>query len=1322
MFPGYTNNYGRPPPDREFEAPKDRRSQTRLAVQAVAKRDHNKFKTQKEIDEENSVFQQSGYGESDSDDDNGGVKMEVNDPEHEKNVEACFLLPIHRNNQKSAAKEARQNQVRDEFNVNPYSSFPSNKRAFNPYGNSAAASSSSSSSGRKHKKRSRSRESSRRRRSRSSSLESNSSRFTTSSRSSRRERDDSEERRRRKKKKKRRRHSSSSSSSSSDSDRTVRSVPVKKVKEKQRKYEYLRPDTNFATDYDWLFRETKLDGGMFIMGNPPKEVARIRLGSYAIVGMENNEALFRRIYGSEISKQARSRDFYAELAALERRPAEDRQKMERDFAVQTGQVVNGYWRLRTKKCILNEIGVEQVDPMDYNLPETLRCELERLRAHVKSARSDDQAMLRLIELEEIANFCNKDSFTGTEIKDLAEHHLRELRISIKQAPQSVGLHLKKLECFWKSMQDVTEASVMAKGICDTFPQNPLVWERCLDFFQYNLIAYDDHVMSDNFLKCLDKAHDMLAGIMVSHVITDLPAFRSHYLATFIRYLKWLLAVGQTPIALASIQSTMEFNVGFATIENIDERYRQLSDFWETGYPRIGDLQGSGGSRMLALKHARPDVNEKKWESEEYGQLVETVMKGAKEILIGDDLRLNWVRYERFMADADARVKRTPFAESDAYNADQEVDSHNFYEEVEFRTKNMREPTRKKQVVTFYPSIGNEDFEFVQPMLELLGIRFRHSTECYSSTEQIISEWISDSTFREFQTNFDEIPTYTERTCGEVGLRILHLLISRRHEICQEFPKDLDKLLVKYAIAKNETMLIKMEKELEFYKLKHKQIISVMQNMLISEVDTKFKDIMLGYPRMSVILGLIGADRVVTWAQKALDEQKELKRIATAEKRNTITRKEVKIIEKFGLSEKDENDLSEVRNKLFLVLGNLNKQMMTEETFQKSLGDPTLSYVPLQLRLYSTIIMARMYVMPKCQERIRCELAKALMDDPKDVIEGMDRRGTLWSQVNLAMKELLGTIGARDEDEGMCGIPELPRAGALCISLRNALYFVFLGKNPLARKTIDEITTEALQKFEEYERNAADFRREAAEKEQDRIDIQFILDTLIALFSQENYRTYYCENYKKLILAASNTFPCHSKYMKLLSELYSTNRRQLIQLRTIIDERNKVIREKMKTQADVSFGRRLLQNSLAIMYATKKICDREETNAKFSLYRTYLAEAKQLHDPAIYRMTMKAAAAVSMYTLKEEAYIHAVGHCKYARNIHLDLVELVDCPDEQSAKNLVIQTTIEMLTVATEEQLTVFMDNFDTLDTFRDVIRQQQRDKAAEQLFLQQQSD
>lgn len=1320
MFRGYICGNGNPPPDREFEAPKDKRSQTRLAVQTVANRNHVKLKTQKAQEEEDSVFQQSGYGDSDSDDDCGGVKVTTDDPDHEKNAEEAFTLPIHRNAKKTTDKEKKQNEIREEFGINPFSSFPAGPNGINPY--ARAPSVASTSSTRKSKKRSRSRESSRRRRSRSSSLESTASRFTTSSKSSRR-RDDSEERRR-KKRKKRRRHSSSSdsSSSSSDSDRrrskkqksdkndSGRRDSVKKTSQATPKYEYLRKDVDFQTDRDWIFRHQRKEyGENALMGTPKSEIAKIRLGAHFVLGMEHNLAMFRRLYGNEIGNQKRARDFYGELATLERRPIEDRQRMERDFNVETGQVKDGYWKLRMKRCILNELHNDTHDPSDFNLVESRRLELDRLRNHVKTARSDESSMLRLIELEEEANFGNQDSFTGHEIRSLAEYHYQFLEKSIKQAPRSVALRLKRMECLWKSQQDITKISCAAKAICDQFPQDPLVWTYCLDFFQHDLTTYDDQVMSDNFLKCLDKAHDMLAGIMVSHEIADLPAFRAHYLSNFIRYLKWLLAVGHTPIALASIQSTMEFNFGFPLTSDIDDRYRLLNHFWDKKFPRIGDIQACGGQRMLMMDF--PHEKSSKLESEDYINLMNALSRGTYEILQGEDLRLNWVRFERFMADADARPKRNPLEQSAPYLADEDVTNFNFYEEVEFRVKNVREPTRKKQVMTFYPSVENDEFEFVQPMLELLGIRFLHSTGCYTSTEQVISEWISyDDSFREDRTNFDEIPTYTEKTCGEIGQRTMMFLMNQRHEKSKKCPKDLDEQLMKYMIAKTVTFLDKMEKKLTYYRFEYKNVTDVL-GACLNPIDEELKEILNTYPRIKTVVSLIISDRIVTWTERAMEEQLFLKRLDQMVKAaKPLTQQNEAILLKHALIEGDEQTLTDVRNKAFGMLTSLNTNMVSAEMAAKPLGDPTLPYVPLQIRLYSTITTAKMYVIPGCEARIRRELAMTLMDDPRDVIVGMDTNGRLWPQVNLAMMSLLDTIGKRDREEGMCGLPELPRAKTLCTALRNALYFVFLGKNPLARKTIDDITTEALEQFREYERMEADFSRGAAEKHRDRIDVQFMLDTLISLFSQLDYRTYYCENYRKLVMAASNTFPCHSKYMKLLADLFTGNRHQLIQLRGIINERNKVIREKMKTQADVSFERCLLQNSLAIMYATKKICDKCDTDTRLMLYRAYLAEAKSLHDPAIWRMVLKQAATISMKTLKDEAYILAVGQCKYARNVHLDFVELMECPDPKIATDLVQMITLQMIEVATEEQLTVFVDEFELIHTMKEVVEQRKMDK------------
>ncbi|EFP04708.1 hypothetical protein CRE_26850 [Caenorhabditis remanei] len=738
---------------------------------------------------------------------------------------------------------------------------------------------------------------------------------------------------------------------------------------------------------------------------------------------------------------------------------------------------------------------------------------------------------------------------------------------------------------------------------------------------------------------------------------------------------------------------MEYNLGFAAIEDHREREEAFRNFWNSGLPRIGDDGGIGGMNHAKVRYTEEAIQ--KFEKDRYFSLLAEFRCHVREILGGREAckSKKWVAFERKMLELDAKCKRVDFKNSEAYQEaarnEEDVMSFELWDLIEY-------PSLK----VFRSSCHYELLDYLQPLLELLGVKFMHSSGCFTTTEQVISEWIPRDMFASSHANFHPQPQYSESACLDVGKKILKYLINNRHEITQKSPRVLDQILIRYMLALIEMKFQYRDRQMIYYQMKPAKMVTLLKDVF--ENDDEIKKILENYPRMRHSMAVIVGDKMTTWFERGIAEETRLERLNQL--RETMELPECQVLKKHIVTDVSRGNLRKYQTKLWEYLTNFTKDLDVaggmENNRPKSLQHPQIAYPTLQIQLYSRILQARNYIIDeRTAGEIRLKLAADVMGmdeiEQMDVLNGMIQNQTLHQQMKTSMETLLRMIGHRDEIHGNAeGIPEFPRAKALCEALDIALDFVFLDQILTPRQSINEMTARIERKCDEFEKSQMDWNRGAQDKYRDRVDLQFILETAITFFSQKNLSVTYHKNYEDVILKASMTFSCETKYMKRIAEMYATNRFQWMKIRRIIGDRNKELQRKMETQFNIQIERRLLQNSMTTMFTTMRICEKIGEGSWPMLVKNWMECAKELRDPTVWRLVMGVADKVSP-EMVEETFIRANGHCPWALNLQLDYVE-------KMPKKLRAQL-VHILSISKGQLHGVFIEDLILLNTYHEIM-------------------
>lgn len=1239
----------------------DEDTQRRVAILKIARRELEEEKRKKAADEDARVFQQTGVGESDSDEDSGGIRVPLPKSQQLSHDEV-FIPPAVLRDRERAAKKAEENAFR---------SFPAHSfSGRNPYDDvvSIASSSNFSSNSR------------RRSRSRSPRSRGDSRRGREDSRDSR---DSRSSRHKKSKKKKNRRRSSSSSSSSGesrdsrrrrdDSPSSVRTMRMPK-QDNRNKYEFLDKNLNlWSSAAQFIVTHRKFDHDNRNLGCPRREISQMHLNVKYILGLEHLPHIFYRNYGQELGPQDRkflNRSFAKELEEVAKH-----QPKETYF--RKGGPIDGYWKVIQRSDILNEARDSGDVTDEMYQTEGVRSEIEQLKKAVKDNVHDIDSLIKYIDLEERNCKLDSRSFASMRPKDLADVILMKLEKSIKNNPKNAVLRVLKSEQMIKAEYSTEDVLREYQEATHKHPHDPMIWLSYLDYVQYDSNVFTVDRMKIAFMNCLKKTEALVNRTLTSHVhlITDLPAFREFHLSVYMRYLKWCFSTGCAPQAIANIQASMELNFGLNRNVPDRERWAVVKDpFWANALPRIGDIGGIGIGEFLKKEWKEESALE--LEREELQEFLRQSLD-ALNLVRNQNQRMekNWVDFERRMQEVDARPKRVDYSEFEEFEgAKEELD-----EVVDFFYPVFHDDLTPYQA---YSSVDVMDW--TQPMLELLGVKFFHSPGCFTSTEQVISEWRRKDIFQEARPNFPETPSYTEKTSKIMGLRILSYVLAQRHEECKKETQRMDDQMMKYLLAGIETEAQSMENDgkLFYYQLKLKNMKSLLSSF--KETTHAYVEV---YELLRHALAMFAALKLTVWLERGVAEQKEL---ATLEKnRERMPDEKKKGLENHTLLKRDCENLEKYRAGLWGYINNVSDTL--EKPQKKELNDPTIPYANLQLLLYSKILLARQYVAgDRVAESVRQLLAGDIMQEEEDVITGLDANGKLYRQFIGTLKDWVELISKRDEREEEDGIPEFPRVGPLSYALLWAVEFVFLEQNMCPRKTINLVAQSLLEKFNEYDRNRKDHTRKETQKYRDRVDIQFLLDTLISLFSHKNFHVSHYEDYQNIIIRASETFTCETKYMLKLAELFSTSRLQSMKIKSRIEEKNRSLREKMRFQFDVQNERRLLMNTMTEMFVTMRISGRD-TNPR-AVYDSWKKEALTLRDPAVWRMVLKAAAVVNEKSVNE-TFVRANAQCSWAHNLHIDYVDL-------NPKKL--ETIIKLRNDTTEALLHNFFMQAENLETIYEI--------------------
>lgn len=185
------------------------------------------------------------------------------------------------------------------------------------------------------------------------------------------------------------------------------------------------------------------------------------------------------------------------------------------------------------------------------------------------------------------------------------------------------------------------------------------------------------------------------------------------------------------------------------------------------------------------------------------------------------------------------------------------------------------------------------------------------------------------------------------------------------------------------------------------------------------------------------------------------------------------------------------------------------------------------------------------------------------------------------------------------------------------------------------KTIEITLEKVIRAGENFKKRSEDFTRLQFERDQDILDIQFVLDTTISILQTKQMLIDHQQQYKKILKTASELFPCESKYMKLFTDVHCGSIVKSIYLEKVLKERRQDLLGKRLNAFDPTLERQLLLISLSSMYSTLKLTNKREKTGGRMLFDKFTQEALLLHDPTIWRLVLKAAARIETKVLKDD---------------------------------------------------------------------------------------
>uniref|UniRef100_A0A8R1HW68 Uncharacterized protein n=1 Tax=Caenorhabditis japonica TaxID=281687 RepID=A0A8R1HW68_CAEJA len=502
------------------------------------------------------------------------------------------------------------------------------------------------------------------------------------------------------------------------------------------------------------------------------------------------------------------------------------------------------------------------------------------------------------------------------------------------------------------------------------------------------------------------------------------------------------------------------------------------------------------------------------------------------------------------------------------------------------------------------------------------------------------------------------------------------MINQRIQKCKDKPDVLDDELVKYMMAVLMTEANEMEKELKFHHLRLKRF----EVLLEEKLEKVFPEMLKTFPKTLPIIRSVASEKFISWWERGISDQEDI------EKRVVLS-----VELELAITPTDKQKMMEIQRKMFKFLDKCAPRTVLKS---KSCAD-------LQLPLFVEILRCRLSA--QNERALRAYLAITILGVDPQSVGTIEKEANYAESVRDAIKELVKMVKRKQREEMPSFIPELPRTEALIESLQMITEFAFLTLSPNMRGIVNGMVTSVLERCQRYETRLKEFTIGQEEKERDRWDVQFILDTLLRHLSKSEMQTAYIENFKKIITRAADLFPCETKYMRKFTEVHSGSTLKNMQLGIILTNRNKKIMESRLERFDLELERKQMMNSLSTMFSSMRLsASIGKSSNQRSVYNKYLEEARNLHDPAVWRLAIKAAARVGTSCLEKDAYIRAIGQCPWSLNIHLDYIEGMGPSSQDGQQTVLGKTMCYLLEIGDSMPHITFVEEEETLDTYLEV--------------------
>nr|CDJ93670.1 Protein of unknown function DUF1740 domain containing protein [Haemonchus contortus] len=476
-------------------------------------------------------------------------------------------------------------------------------------------------------------------------------------------------------KKRTRSSDSSSSSSSSDSDdqsrrRKRRDSPRLNIK--KGKWEFLADREERSNEGSYIVFHSSYDHEIFQMDSIPKGHTAEYRNQFCSI-LNGNERLVELFFSKEIrdlrEKRVRSERYYGgQLRKLndsnvERifRKKEPLYHTNIDY-IALSKTPDREFRHLHEIAERKRVG-EQQQALELQVelttpPKLVDLELQRQRVAAEFSKdSRNSALLdQFLKINEEIFESSSPGGSAENRKALVDRQLAIIDQAISCHPRKIEFRLKRLE-FLKEVKPSREVLSEWEKILNAFVNSCSMWEKYLDFVQYDMAFYSSELLEKAFDRCSAKLHDILNGVFRSHKPEDnTEVFLLH---TYVRRLMWWMERGFTNRAVASVQASVEYNLRVppSLVDASEERkLKAFEEFWNSGVPRFGDQESEGWDHYVATCGSRADLRESELvERELQTQLISSLEERISSS--SDDAVISWIEMERELDRIESRPRR-----------------------------------------------------------------------------------------------------------------------------------------------------------------------------------------------------------------------------------------------------------------------------------------------------------------------------------------------------------------------------------------------------------------------------------------------------------------------------------------------------------------------------------------------------------------------------------------------------------------------------------------------------------------------------------------